>query len=358
MNELNDAIKFIQNFEKELLSKFIYEVNEDNTYTIFGVSSEYGKDKDFSIIIPTNTKRIADRAFESVYVEKVILPEGLEEIGDYAFYFCINLKNIYFSSTVKKIGDYAFYHCNRLLHLLLPDALEYIGENAFTGCDLVEKVIIPETVTYIGSGAFERCINLHYIQTKLKEKPDGWQDDFYDEFDVTYCKTLQVIYGSTRTPLVNHKYKRVVAEKLEDYEYELYGENRYRIIGLVKKDATDLIIPKKVAVIGEQAFFNNKNIRRVFLSNTVNKIETEAFDLCTNMVEFRTSTSLKEVEFRVFNKCRYLKEITFYKNTKFVQPNAFWGCTKLKTIYVHSIKLYNNLKNNVQDCKAKVVLNK
>lgn len=356
MNELNDAIEYIDNFYEELLSKFDYDVNDDGTYTIYGVTGDYGKDKNYKIIVPPNTKRIAVQAFESLYIEEVILPEGLEEIDNYAFYFCTNLRKINFPSTLKRIGSDAFHCCSKLEEINLNDSLEEIGDYAFASCDLIEKVVIPETVVSIGTGVFERCINLHYILTNLKEKPDGWDKDFYDDFDVEYNKTLEIIYGRAEIPEVDlDNYELVVANKLTDFKYEVLEDQTYKITGLNKTEATVIVIPDKTSIIGEQAFHNNRNIRKVVLNYGIKKLETEAFELCTNLIEINIPTSLRFIDFRVFNRCRYLKEIELPKYFKWCQYDAFWGCTSLETVYVRSRLMFNYLDKNIKDCKAKVV---
>lgn len=356
MDELKEALEYVDNLYEELLSKFDYDVNEDGTYTIYGVTSDYGKDKNYKIIVPPNTKRIAVQAFESLYIEEVILPEGLEEIDNYAFYFCTNLRKINFPSSLKRIGINAFYSCNRLEEVNLNDGLEEIGDSAFTSCDLIEKVIIPETVVSVGYMVFERCSNLHYILTNLKERPSGWNENFYDDFDVTYYQTLEVIYGSINVPKVDlDDYERIVAQKLSDFQYEVLENKTYRITGLNKKDATIIVLPGKTSIIGEQAFQNNRNIRKVFLNYGIRRLESEAFELCTNLQEIRIPTSLRKIDFRVFNKCRYLKEIELPRYFECCQYNAFWGCTSLETIYVRSRVMFSTLDKNIQDCKAKVV---
>ena len=358
MSEINVAINYIDSIYKELLRKFQYKTNDDGTYTILGVYKEYLKEDNYKVVVPPNTKIIGVQAFDSLYIEEVILPDGLEEIDNYAFHFCSNLKKINFPSSLKRIGKYAFYNCSRLEEIVLPEGLEEICDEAFASCILLEKVIIPKSVISIGSGAFDRCMNLHYILTDLKEKPDGWDENFYEEFAVSYYKTLEVIYGSTVVPNIDLSYEVVLAKDLEDYEYDILEDGTYEIIGIKNIEATDLIIPGNVSIIGDGAFYNNRNIRKVVVSEGVKVIKSEAFDLCTNLLEIELPESLTQVDFRVFNRCRYLQEVVFHKNLKWVQSNSFWGCTCLENIYVKSEELFNKIYKNVDFCKAKVSLKK
>jgi len=58
------------------------------------------------IIIPTNVKRIENGAFSEGTFEKVIFPEELKYIGDFAFAFCKNLRRVELPQNLISVGDY------------------------------------------------------------------------------------------------------------------------------------------------------------------------------------------------------------------------------------------------------------
>lgn len=142
-------------------------------------------------------KKISPCAFmDCVNITSFSLPEGIEVIGDIAFYECLGTwdytsfdysfrlpdsireigKGAFYGTEVdprmpqslKKIGDYAFhgsfkpdwsYNKNkRINNLLLNEGLEYIGDYAFNlsdqGLDVAVSVVIPSTVSHIGCDAF------------------------------------------------------------------------------------------------------------------------------------------------------------------------------------------------------------
>ena len=90
--------------------------------------------------------------------KNVTIPEGVTEIGPYAFYQS-DIESVEFPSGVKKIGKGAFSYADSLTGTLkLPEGLEKIGEQAFEGCSgLTGNLYIPDTVTTLGSGAFSGC---------------------------------------------------------------------------------------------------------------------------------------------------------------------------------------------------------
>ena len=64
-------------------------------------------------------------------------------------------ENVQIPSTIKIIGNSAF-HYSEIKSVIIPEGVETIGDNAFTICHLTGKVVIPSTVTYIGRNAFQK----------------------------------------------------------------------------------------------------------------------------------------------------------------------------------------------------------
>jgi hypothetical protein len=61
---------------------------------------------------------------------------------------------------VISVGDFAFFRCYGLTGVSIPDGVTRIGTGAFSTCTNLTSVIIPHTVADIGSSAFYSCDNL------------------------------------------------------------------------------------------------------------------------------------------------------------------------------------------------------
>lgn len=96
-------------------------------------------------------------------LEVILLPAGVQEIGDKAFYRCKNLKTVRFPKGLKRIGREAFNFC-KVQQLDLPDTLEEIDKKAFFCCKELTKVVIPESVRKIGAEAFHGIAKLEVIE--------------------------------------------------------------------------------------------------------------------------------------------------------------------------------------------------
>ena len=70
---------------------------------------------------------------------RLVLPRGLKEVGEYAFYWCRSLASVTLPHGLKKVGVYAFYWCTSLTHITWPRELKELGKCAFGGCTSVSS---------------------------------------------------------------------------------------------------------------------------------------------------------------------------------------------------------------------------
>ena len=146
-------------------------------------------------------------------IENVLIPEGVEQIGDSAFRICKKLREVTFPTTLKSIGKEAFIDTS-LTEVAIPSALTSIGKDAFVTAgahrlveppsirkasvdpanecfyvesgvlcargakgdtailfdNSVEDVVMPDHVTHVDSYAFSNCRNIKsiYLGPNLK----------------------------------------------------------------------------------------------------------------------------------------------------------------------------------------------
>ena len=104
--------------------------------------------------LPDNFASNNNYAMPNTVLKKVILPEGITNIGETAFYNCHSLKSITIPGSVTTIADGTFKDCSSLATVTLPENLESIGNYAFNYCKSLKSINIPDKVTTIGNGTF------------------------------------------------------------------------------------------------------------------------------------------------------------------------------------------------------------
>lgn len=101
-------------------------------------------------------RRIEAHALENynyVRTQTVLeFPDSVEYIGPYNAYDCPNLEKIIVPGSVLEIADYGLC-CNLTKSIILNEGLERIGAYAFSETEASE-IIIPSSVQWIGYGAF------------------------------------------------------------------------------------------------------------------------------------------------------------------------------------------------------------
>lgn len=86
--------------------------------------------------------------------ESYTIPEGTLVIGEAAFYWCDNLKEVIFPAGLQEIGNDAFYRCTGLTNLDLPEGLCRLGIRAFYNCHNIKTAVLPASIEDIGGSAF------------------------------------------------------------------------------------------------------------------------------------------------------------------------------------------------------------
>ena len=76
--------------------------------------------------------------------EKLTIPEGITEIGDFALKDCVFIKEIELPESLEYIGKGAFYNCNTLSYINLPEKLKVIDDKAFCLCISLSNVNITK----------------------------------------------------------------------------------------------------------------------------------------------------------------------------------------------------------------------
>lgn len=124
-----------------------------------------------SAVVPEGIENIGDEAFFGRKdITLLALPAGLLTVGDYAFAGCLSLKNAALPDSVKTLGKGAFMNCSALQTVNFA-AVEEIPENCCSMCSELLPFVIPDNVKKIGKSAFFGCSGLSgiYIRASVSE---------------------------------------------------------------------------------------------------------------------------------------------------------------------------------------------
>ncbi len=141
-NEFKSMVRNCYEDEPEINININININ-DLVFNVTGVKDFYGKKASVNITCPSNLTYIDYSIFgqllqriknililDLLKVENINLNKGIKEIGSYAF-DSAKMKQIDIPSTVVKIGDGAFSWCGNLKEVIFSEGLKEIGKSAF-----------------------------------------------------------------------------------------------------------------------------------------------------------------------------------------------------------------------------------
>lgn len=121
----------------------------------FKVLWERNRNLDEPLVIPEGIERIGNSVFDGCSsIPSIQFPHSLKEIGDRAFYGCSNLTDITLYDNVRRIESYAFRNCGSVLTLRLPESINRIEPYSFAYLQDLKSLTIPDQVYEIGNNAF------------------------------------------------------------------------------------------------------------------------------------------------------------------------------------------------------------
>ena len=83
---------------------------------------------------------------------RVIIPKGVKEIGNAAFYQCRTLTGVVIPEGVTSIGQLAFADCDALEEVQIPEGVKSIFGDTFNGTSSLRLYVLPRSIETIHAG--------------------------------------------------------------------------------------------------------------------------------------------------------------------------------------------------------------
>ena len=129
----------------------LYWSFDNNVLTISGTGEMY----DFIQKTPQNKPGEPPWRLYDTKTSKIIIGEGCENVGEYAFYGFSPLTTIVFpKESLKKIGAFSFSRCTSLASVKLPDSIVFTGKEAFSRCTSLKSVDFGNSSASIAKNMF------------------------------------------------------------------------------------------------------------------------------------------------------------------------------------------------------------
>ena len=232
--------------------------------------------------------------------ENTTVPDGVKVISSSAFYRS-KIKKIKLPSSLETIERGAFAECKELKKLVIPGSVKIIELEILCGSG-IEELIVENGVEEISDYAFFECRKLRYVSLPASLKMFGSDGAVFvdcpelvrvdvDKDNEYYCSNGQVIVNKRTMTIVDGW--GTESCNAADFSKELLptriGNNAFRKQSLLRL----AILPTTIEEIGDGAFSDCKNLRRVNCHATVPPVlGKDAFKL--NAINGKEFTPLQE----------------------------------------------------------------
>ena len=218
------SVTIPQNVSSIGLAAFVEGLSESSLTEIkVDPENPYFSEKDGVVFSKDGTKLIV---FPSGRSGDYQIPDGTVSVGDYAFYYCVNVSSITVPGSVRSLGEGAFGNCSSLTKAVLNEGLEEIGEYAFQSSSGICDIIIPASVKSVGKNGLRLSSG---CRIRVLSTDTVWADDAFRDSaliagkkDSTLQKyaedrgyTFVELSADNRIPLQNEWFEQITPE----YEY-------------------------------------------------------------------------------------------------------------------------------------------
>ena len=275
----------------KMLGDFLFYI-EDNDVTLLAYTGQ-----DTSIKLPESVNGYSYEIANYAFAAPILLSD-MEMIDVWQPKSNVSeLVEIVISEGVNSIGKYAFKSCTNLMKITIPKSVGNVGEFAFQDCTNLLSVTIEEGVASIENYAFAGCYHLYEIFNK---------------------SSLDVVVGSRDNGGIAY-YAKNVCSKEEDSKIKglddcffFVDENNIELLTYFGENI-DVILPNTIDghtyMVANDAFYNRSDIVSINLGDGV--------------------ISIGE---RAFSGCKSLTNVTLGKNIQSIGSDAFLGCDGLQYV--------------------------
>lgn len=298
------------------------KISEDGVLTIYGT----GKMKDWS---SSNSNGKWHGYVDLDNIKKIVIEDGIENIGNYAFACCKKLESVEISNSVKTIGKWAFNQCNSLTNIVISSNVDNIQTHAFDDCKILKSIDVSlSNMKYTSLDG----VLFNKDKTKLIQYPSGKVDKEYtipngvkilSESCFARSRNLRLINIPACLETIDYDAlyncddleNIVVDTENEKYSSEngvLFSKDKTVLIQYpTGKTGDKYIIPNGVKIIGDDAFAKS-SLKDIEIPNSVTDINSGAFYGCVNLEQLDIPSSVEKIDDSAFWGCKNLSISKYY----------------------------------------------
>ena len=303
-------------------------------------------------------------------LESVTMPLSVTSIGELAFRYCTELKDINLHDGITHIGERAFIYTG-LTEITIPKGLTELSKQVFDSTP-IKSIVIPDNIKIIRERAFDLCDNLETIVIG-----DGVTDIELCAFETWRPATVSVTLGKNVTTMGNNVFDGCTGTLTITgnipYTPSSYSNCNDWLYGA---DFTEIVVADSVETIPDNAFnFLYNSLQKVSIGTGVKSIGKNIFanaipeihikdintwlqiehsddilngtDLYINGQSAYTITipeGVTRISSYAFSGCKNIMYITLPSSVTTIGESAFYDCPELTS--VNQVQSLTTIENN------------
>ena len=292
-------------------------------------------------------------------IKSVTIDGQLTRIGNYAFYKCSVLETVDFNAEgLHSIGDNAFAYCEQLKQMVLPNSIVELGVNTFAYCSSLEQIQLSENLMALPGGLLIYCTSLKELSVPNSVvEICGGSGVAYSSFTGSAIETLYL--GSSLSNITGGAFYRgmgmgALNKVITNSQYVV--DNFAEIFSAKNYNVTEVVIGDSIRSIGERAFENLTKLERITISDSVVAIGYNAFNatawydnqsngvvylgrvlykykgLMPENTNIEAKESIISISPYAFDECTGLVSIDIPEGVMSIGEGAFYGCSSLISV--------------------------
>lgn len=276
-------------------------------------------------------------------ITAVKIDNGVESIGNRAFYACYNVQNVEFGNSLSAINSFAFFGCGSLSEVVLPETLIHLGANAFASCTGLKYLHIPSGVTSFGIGILSGTTSKICTDSATSDACSYAQGNGIacsvcgPEHNVQSGENVSIAPPVSNPDAVANGVCGDLLQWVLDNKGTLTisGAGPMAADWALKEDEES----KTVFADGSAPEWtaHKEIIKNIVIEEGVTDISNCAFTGLTALESITVAQSVTSIGNDAFNGCIHLEQIALPENLSFIGERAFSGCASLKTITVPAL---------------------
>ena len=274
-----------------------------------------------SIIFVGKTMKLDKRAFQSCEVKKIVITGCEFNIGENAFSYCDDMKELYISNSKLEVEEYAFYDTGKKMNVTIKNCNGILGKKGFQSSGIKDLTINGCSFEF-GENAFSYCEDLENIKMENSNLEIG-SYAFYDSGD-----NMAVSFNDCKLELGSKSFQSCDMITLTISGSDtVIGENAFSYCD----DLTDVVIGENKTEIKKYAFYDCKSLANVSIAADSKdddieiNIKDNAFQTCgvQKVVIGRGKIKLGD---NTFSYCENLESVEIKGSSLKVGKYVFYDC--------------------------------